>query len=283
MRQIMPNSHILLFECVDQRGITAKITTILHNHDLNIVSIFEHVDVASQRFFMRLEVEGTIEKESLLAECLKSLGQESIIIFPDNLPKKLVVFASKEPYCLADLAVRCLYKELNCQILACISDHPDLKCLAQRFDIPYHYIPVTGLTRQEHEKAVLETLKGYSHEYLVMAKYMRILSSHFVDQYVNKIINIHHSFLPAFIGLNPYPEAHQRGVKLIGATAHFVTVDLDDGPIIAQDTMAVNHATSVSDMQIVGHDIEKKCLARALHLISEDRIFTYNNKTVIFE
>ncbi len=282
MRQTLPHTQLLLFECPDQMGITSKITTLLLARHLNIVSIFEYVDIENKRFFMRLEVEGKFSRTQLMYECQQALGKEAIINFPDNAPKKLVIFASHEPYCLADIAVRCLYQELNCEILACISDHPSLESLAKRFEIPFYYIPVER-SRLDHEESIHQVLDGHKPDYLVMAKYMRILTSNFVDRYPNRIINIHHSFLPAFIGYNPYLEAYHRGVKLIGATAHFVTEQLDDGPIIVQDTIPINHATSIHDMQVAGHDIEKKCLARALHLVAEDRVFTYNNRTIVFE
>ena len=191
--------------------------------------------------------------------------------------------ATKEPHALGDILIRYCDKELDANILAVIANRDNLKSLVKRFNIPFIYINADGLSREEHEALILKELSKYKNiDYIVLAKYMRILTPNFVKKYEGKIINIHHSFLPAFIGANPYKQAYERGVKIIGATAHFVTNDLDEGPIIAQDVIPVNHRYSWKDMQQAGRDVEKIVLARALKLVLEDRVFITNNKTVVF-
>ena len=183
---------------------------------------------------------------------------------------------------MGDILLKHDSDDLQANILAIVSNYEDLQPLAQKFDIPYHCVSHEGLSREEHEKKVLEVLGSYEVDYLILAKYMRILSKDFVRHYEKKMINIHHSFLPAFIGANPYKQAYERGVKIIGATAHFVTNDLDEGPIIAQDVIHVNHAMGWKQMQRAGRNVEKVVLSNALDLALEDRIFVYENKTVIF-
>jgi len=201
------------------------------------------------------------------------------------LPKKknIIIMATKEIHALGDILIRYEAGELDANILAVISNYDDLRGLVERFELPYICISHEGLDRAEHEEKIIECINGFSDvDYIVLAKYMRILTPRFVSAYENKIINIHHSFLPAFIGANPYKQAHDRGVKIIGATAHFVNNNLDEGPIIAQDVISINHSYSWRDMQKAGRDVEKVVLSRALKFALEDRIFVYANKTVIF-
>ena len=197
--------------------------------------------------------------------------------------KNIILMATKESHALGDILMRYEADELDANILAVISNYDDLRDLVERFGITYHHVSHEGLDRAEHENKVLELLAQFEDiDYVVLAKYMRILTPRFVEEYNNKIINIHHSFLPAFIGANPYKQAYDRGVKIIGATAHFVNNNLDEGPIIAQDIRHIDHAFDWKDMQRLGKDVEKIVLSRALKLALEDRIFVYANKTVIF-
>lgn len=190
---------------------------------------------------------------------------------------------TKESHCLGDILIRYEAGELDANIIGVVSNYDLLKPLVEKFDIPYYCVSHEGLDREEHEAKVLECLSQFEDiDYIVLAKYMRILTPNFVNAYQDRIINIHHSFLPSFIGANPYKQAYERGVKIIGATAHFVNNDLDEGPIISQDVINVNHDHSWKDMQRSGRDVEKITLSRALKLALEDRIFVYKNKTVIF-
>jgi len=197
-------------------------------------------------------------------------------------PKKIVLMATKESHCLGDILIRWAAGELDADIEAVVSNRDNLRELTRRFDIPYLYIPSDGKERKEHEREIVEVLESLEFDYIVLAKYMRILSDDFVRRYPERIINIHHSFLPAFIGANPYKQAYERGVKIIGATAHFVTSDLDEGPIISQDVIPVNHRFEWRDMQRAGRDVEKIVLSRALSLVLNDRVFVHGNKTIIF-
>ena len=190
--------------------------------------------------------------------------------------------ATKETHCLGDLLIKNYSKEINANILSVIANYDDLRDLVEKFGIKFHCVEAGDLDRLEHEKKVLEVLKEYDIDYIVLAKYMRILSPNFVNAYKKKIINIHHSFLPAFIGANPYKQAFERGVKIVGATAHFVNNDLDEGPIITQDIIRVNHEMNWKEMRVAGRNVEKNVLASALELVFDDRVFVYNNKTVIF-
>jgi formyltetrahydrofolate deformylase len=273
----------ILIDCKDEKGLVYKISSIFFKHDLNILSNNEFVDNKQNRFFMRSVVDGTINDLVLKEELIHALpeGASVQIIAPGR--KNIVLMATKESHALGDILIRYEAGELDANILAVISNYDTLKPLVEKFDIPYYCVSHEGLDRIEHEKRVLELLAGFeSLDYIVLAKYMRILTPDFVSAYEDIIINIHHSFLPAFIGANPYKQAYERGVKIIGATAHFVNNDLDEGPIIAQDVKHVDHAYGWKDMQRLGRDIEKIVLSRALKLALEDRIFVYGNKTVIF-
>ena len=196
--------------------------------------------------------------------------------------KNIIILCTKENHCVGDLLLKYDSGELNAHIQAIISNYETLKPLADKFYIPFFYIPAENQSRKAHETQLLKVISHFDSAYLVLAKYMRILTSDFTQHFENKIINIHHSFLPAFIGANPYKQAYERGVKLIGATAHFVNENLDEGPIITQDIIHINHSHSWQDMQKAGRDIEKVVLSRALNLALEDRIFVYGNKTIIF-
>ena len=275
-------TYRILIDCKDQKGLVYTISKIFYDHDLNIEKNDEFVDIENNKFFMRSVVKGKIEKEELQALLTQALPQANIkVVTPRK--KKVVLMATKESHVLGDILIRHFDGELPIDIVAVISNYELLRPLVEKFGIDYFHIPHTDLSRSEHEEKILALLEMFEHiDYIVLAKYMRILTPDFVKRYENRIINIHHSFLPAFIGANPYKQAYDRGVKIIGATAHFVNDNLDEGPIIAQDVLPVDHTFSWQEMRKAGRDIEKVVLARALKLAVEDRIFVYANKTVIF-
>ncbi len=274
--------HRILIQLDDAKGLVYHISKIFYERNLNIISNNEFVDREKNKFFMRTVVSGDINATDLSNELKSKLPRQAII---NVIPKKkhdIIIFATKESHAIGDLLIRHEDGELDANIRAVISNHETLKPLVEKFNLPYHTVSAEGHSKAEHENKIFEVLSEYENlDYLVLAKYMRILSPDFVSRYKNKIINIHHSFLPAFIGANPYKQAYDRGVKIIGATAHFVTDDLDEGPIIAQDTIHVDHAHSWKDMQALGKNVEKVVLANALKLLFEDRVFLHGNKTVI--
>ncbi len=274
--------HILLIDCSDQTGLIHRITGVLSRHQLNILQNDEFVDADTQQFFMRTEFEGNIDLNALQSELLAELPQGVSLRLNPRKRKDIVVLATKEHHCLGDLLLRYAYDELNANILAVVSNHNILQPLVAKFGIPFHYITHEHCSREEHEANISKALAIYNPEYLVLAKYMRVLTPNFIKQYNNRIINIHHSFLPAFIGANPYRQAFERGVKIIGATAHFVNENLDEGPIIDQNVIPVNHRHSADEMAKAGKDVEKIVLARALKTVFQDRVFICGNKTVIF-
>jgi len=277
---------VLLVECPDQRGLVHAISGVLLRHGCNVVGNQEFVDAASGRFFMRTEFDGLENSDAgqqLVAETQFSLPPGAVVRLAQSGPKRIVVLASREHHCLGDLLIRHQFGGINARIEAVISNHPVLGDLVRKFDVPFHYVPAEGLERGVHEAAVRRILDGIQPEFLVLAKYMRVLSSEFVRQYPSRIINIHHSFLPAFIGAKPYHQAFQRGVKVIGATAHLVTDDLDAGPILVQQVIPVDHTHAAEDLVRAGRDVEQFALAQALRLVFEDRVFLAGNRTVIFD
>ena len=278
----MANRARVLIDCKDKKGLVYKISKIFYELDLNIVSNQEFVDKESLHFFMRSVVTGDFDTNELKKNLLKAVGSDANVKVIEPSKKNIMLLATKESHALGDILIRYLDGELDANIVAVIANRDNLKELVERFNIPFIYISADGLSREEHEELVLKELQKYNFDYMVLAKYMRILTPNFVSKYEGRIINIHHSFLPAFIGANPYKQAYERGVKIIGATAHFVTDDLDEGPIIAQDVISVNHRFDWRDMQRAGRDVEKIVLSRALKLVLEDRVFVYNNKTVVF-
>jgi len=278
----MSNLARVLIDCPDQKGLVYKISKIFYESGLNIVSNQEFVEKETQHFFMRSSITGDFDNASLQKSLEDTVPNANIKVLPP-VKKNIVILATKESHALGDILIRHIAGELNANIVAVIANRENLRDLVQRFDIPFIYISADNLSRQEHEELVLKELSKYSFDYMVLAKYMRILTPKFVSAYEGRIINIHHSFLPAFIGANPYKQAYERGVKIIGATAHFVTDDLDEGPIIYQDIIRVNHRFTWKQMQKAGRDVEKIVLARALNLVLDDRVFVYNNKTVVFD
>ncbi|WP_019988654.1 formyltetrahydrofolate deformylase [Rudanella lutea] len=270
----------------DQRGLIYHVTNILFRQGLNIIRNDEYVSPDGQ-FFMRTEFESSnvqdqLDGPALLAQLSEGLDPAITLRLNPRKKKNVVLLVTKEHHCLGELLIRYAFDELDADILAVVSNYNHLQPLVSKFGIPFHYISHDHKTREEHEEAILRTLAIYEPEYLVLAKYMRVLTPEFVRHYPNRIINIHHSFLPAFVGASPYRQAYERGVKIIGATAHFVNNDLDEGPIITQDVKEVDHRHTATDMATMGRDVEKLVLSKALKLVFNDRVFIHNNRTVVF-
>ena len=279
----MNEQYRVLIQCNDEKGLVYKVSSIFYHHNLNIISNHEFVDKVHNKFFMRSVIAGDIDVEALKQELSNVLPKKTILEVIAPRKKRIVLMATKESHALGDILIRYEAGELDAEIVAVVSNYDLLEPLVSKFDIPFHTVSHVGCERDEHESKVLKCLDNLGEiDYIVLAKYMRILTSRFVEAYEDKIINIHHSFLPAFIGANPYKQAYERGVKIIGATAHFVNNNLDEGPIIAQDVIHVDHAYGWEDMQRSGKDVEKIVLSKALKLALEDRIFVHANKTVIF-
>lgn len=275
--------QIILIECSDQPGLIHAITGALFRRGLNIIRNDEFVDRDSSRFYMRTAVEGAMDEASLSGELAAALPPGASVRFPSPEKRRVVVLATKEYHCLGDLLLRNDFGDLNATILAVISNHTELEALVRRFEVPYHFISHENISRPDHEQEILAVLDRYDPEYIILAKYMRVLSPSFIDRYRNRIINIHHSFLPAFAGASPYHQAFKRGVKIIGATAHFVTENLDEGPILAQGVIPVDHNHTVEDMIQAGRDVEKSVLAKAVKLVFDERVFLCGQRTIIFE
>ena len=276
------SDFVLKVNCPDRAGLIYEISKIIFSLGLNIEKNSEFVNSEHKWFFFRAILSGNVDEirlESDLKSILPSGGEVELI---KRRKKDIVILVTKESHCLGDLLIRYFSNELHANILSIVSNHKDLSTLADKFEIPYHHVDAKDLSREEHEQKIIETIDNYSPDLIILAKYMRILTPLFVDHYKGQIINIHHSFLPAFIGANPYKQAYDRGVKIIGATAHFVNNDLDEGPIIAQDVVSVNHDFSWKDMKRAGQNIEKIVLSRAIDLALDDKIFVFKNKTVIF-
>ena len=274
--------YILKVSCDDEKGLILRISEIVVKNGLNYLSTNEFVDHENHRFYMRAVLDGELEVKGFVNTLLAFLPRSAQVFCEESRRKNIVVMATKENHCLGDILIRENSGDLNANVLAVVANHEDLREFASKFDVPFICVPSDGVGREEHEKMVLAKLKKLNFDYLILAKYMRILSRDFVLNYEEKIINIHHSFLPAFIGANPYKQAYERGVKIIGATAHFVTERLDEGPIITQDVVLVNHEMDWQDMRRAGRNVEKVVLTRALDLVFDERVFVYRNKTVIF-
>jgi formyltetrahydrofolate deformylase len=275
-------TYHLLVQALDRMGLIHAISGVLYDFGLNIEQNNEFVDKTHNRFFMRTEFSGAID-EGMLVRAIKGRLPDVLIKLCPKSKKQVVVMVTRESHCLGDLLLRARYGELDMDIQAVISNYDRLRDLVEGFGIAYHHVSHEGLDRDVHEGRILDIVSGYDPEYLVLAKYMRILGPGFVSKFPHRIINIHHSFLPAFVGASPYRQAYDRGVKIIGATAHFVNEDLDDGPIITQGVIPINHTFSAEDMTQAGRDVEKQVLARALKLVFDDRVFIFGRKTIIFE
>lgn len=248
---------VIKIACQDEKGLVHKITGILFEKLLNVTRTNEFVDEAFNQFFMRVSYVGNCDIEQLNAELKAVLPTDATVDIIPPAVKRVVLLVTKEHHCLGDLLIRSQFQDLPFQIEAVIGNHATLEGLCRQFQIPFHLISAEGVTREAHEDLIQQQIDAYQPDYIVLAKYMRILTPHFSAKYLGKMINIHHSFLPAFIGAKPYQQAFDRGVKIIGATAHFVTDDLDEGPIICQDVVAVNHTFSAKEMAKAGRMLRK--------------------------
>jgi formyltetrahydrofolate deformylase len=278
---------ILLISCPDRKGILSEITRFIAENNGNIVNADQHIDSQKSIFFMRIEweLEGfkipKLEIESAFRPIAEKFQMNYQLHFSSEV-KNVAIFVSKYDHCLYDLLYRFKSGELKGNLKLVVSNHEDLKHVVEMFQIPFHYFPKNRENKLEVEEREIELLKKEKIDLIVLARYMQILSNRFVNEFRNRIINIHHSFLPAFVGAKPYHRAYERGVKIIGATSHYVTEELDQGPIIEQDVVRVSHRDTVSDMIRKGRDLEKIVLSRAVRWHLEDKILVYDNKTVIF-
>lgn len=273
--------YILKISTEDAKGLIYNISKVLFANNLNIEQNAEYVDPETKEFFMRTVISGNVMQNILLKELKEVLPSGSNITLNQKAKKDVVLLATKESHVLGDLLIRYTSNELNANIKAVIANHEDLRSLVEKFDIPFFCISAENISKDEHEKLISQKIDEFNPELIVLAKYMRILSSNFVERYCGKVLNIHHSFLPAFIGANPYKQAFDRGVKIIGATAHYVTNDLDEGPIIYQDVVRVDHSYSWEEMRNAGRNVEKVVLSNAFELLLNDKVFVHRNKTVI--
>ena len=278
----------LLLHCPDQPGILAEVTDFITVNKGNIIYLDQYVDHVENIFFMRIEweLESFLVPQEKIEDYFETLyaqkyGMRFRLYFSDVKPR-MAIFVSKMPHCLFDLLARYTAGEWNVEIPLIISNHPDLQHVAERFGIPFHLFPITKETKEEQEKKEMELLAKHKVNFIVLARYMQVISEKMIDAYPNRIINIHHSFLPAFVGAKPYHAAFERGVKIIGATSHYVTTELDAGPIIEQDVVRITHKDTVQDLVNKGKDLEKIVLSRAVQKHIERKVLAYKNKTVIF-
>ena len=279
---------ILLMHCPDRQGILAIATRFINDNGGNIIYLDQHVDRDEQVFFMRIEWQ--LENFRIAKEDIEEVfnrlfarryGVTLNVYFSDRIPR-MAIFVSKMSHCLYDLLARYTAGEWRVELPLIVSNHTDLQRVAERFDIPFYHIPITKENKAEQEKKTFKLLSDNRIDFVVLARYMQILSEDFINRYPHNIINIHHSFLPAFVGAKPYHAAHERGVKLIGATSHYVTTELDAGPIIEQNIVRISHRDSVASLIHKGQDLEKIVLSQAVEKHIERKILTYKNKTIIF-
>ncbi len=283
-----PGKAILLIQCQDQPGLVARMGNFIYENKGNIIHLDQYSDPDTNRFYMRLEWQydnfliRQEEFKAVFAPLARQFGMEYQLFFSGR-PQRVALLVSKQGHCLIDLLSRHSDGDLQCDIPLIISNHPDMEKYARSFGIDYHCLPITKDNKVAQEQRQLELLKEYEIDLIVLARYMQILTDQMIQSYPNQIINIHHSFLPAFMGGKPYHQASARGVKLIGATSHYVTADLDEGPIIEQGVIKITHRDSIEDMIRKGKDNEKVVLARAVRLHLQHRVLVYGNKTVVFD
>jgi len=284
----MKTSAILLLSCPDTKGIVATVSDFIFRHNGNILHADEHADVGSNLFLLRVEFdprEFTIDLNDFprhFSPIAERFSMQWRLAQSDYRPK-MIILVSKYDHCLVDLLYRHKSGELACDIPLIISNHPDNQPIADFYRIPFVVVPVTKENKPQAEQKILELIKQNNFDFLVLARYMQVLSNDFVNRFPQRIINIHHSFLPAFVGAKPYHQAFTRGVKLVGATSHYVTEVLDDGPIIEQDVIRISHRDSLDDVLKKGRDLEKVVLSRAVRWHIENRVLLYGNKTVVFD
>ncbi|MCX2573745.1 formyltetrahydrofolate deformylase [Pedobacter sandarakinus] len=274
----------ILISCIDQVGLVTDITRVLAAQQLNIVAMREFVDEDNCAFFARIACTGNLSDNNYLRnQLLENLPNAAEVTLISEQKKQIAVLVTREYHCLSEILIKDHFKTLGANVCCVIGNYESLRDFTEKLGIPYFYVDHNDKNKQAFEDEIKAIINRYQIDYIVLAKFMRILSADFVSAYPGKIINIHHSFLPAFIGANPYKQAFERGVKIIGATAHFVTDNLDEGPIITQHTNHVDHNFGVKEMVRAGKEIEKKVLLEALELIFEDRVFVSGNKTIVFK
>jgi formyltetrahydrofolate deformylase len=279
------NREIVLVDCPDEVGLIHRITGALQGRRLNIESNHEFVDASAGHFFFRAEVKPAgepVPPDLLRDDLVAVLPPGARVRVTREGRRPIVVCVTREPHCLGELLLLDAVGDLPGRIVAVVANHDNLRSLVERFGVPFHHVPHEGLSRDTHERNLLEAIDAHAPDYVVLARYMRVLSAAAVARYRDRIVNIHHSFLPAFAGASPYRQAFARGVKLIGATAHFVTEELDAGPIIAQDVTPVDHTFTPERMAQAGRDVEKLVLARAVRLVLEERVFLHGPRAVVF-
>jgi len=282
-----PETATLLVCCPDAKGIVAALAQVLYGHGANILNSNQHTDPIDNHFFQRIRFDLTdlhtdrVTLEGGIREVAERFNMDWKLRYASQR-KKMAIMVSRYDHCLYDLLLRHRAGELDCEISMLVSNHPDLEPVAVQFGVPYHVFPITKDTKRKQENLEAELFEREGIDLIVLARYMQILTGEFIDRFPARIINIHHSFLPAFIGGKPYHQAYQRGVKLIGATAHYATTDLDEGPIIEQDVIRASHRDSVADLVRKGRDVERTVLARAVRWHLEDRVILQGNKTVVF-
>lgn len=278
---------VFLIQCEDRKGLVCEITSFFSNRGFNILHCQQHTDTRINRYFMRIKLDMAgvsmtkSEIEGEFSSFAKTFPLEWSVHYSDCIPR-VALMVTKESHCLYDILLRWKEKELVCEIPLIISNHPDLEYVASQFRVPFYCCPVVKGDKASQEKQVLDLLARNHIDIVVLAKYMQILSKDFVKNYENRIINIHHAFLPAFQGANPYRQAYERGVKMIGATGHYVTEDLDEGPIIEQDVERVNHEQEPEQLRQIGKDIERVVLAKALKAHLENRVIVAGKRTIVF-
>jgi formyltetrahydrofolate deformylase len=283
-----PALATLLVSCPDRKGLVAALAQLLYGHGCNILDADQHSDAAAGMFFQRIRFDlaelytDRVGLERGIAEVAQRFEMTWQLSY-EAKRKRVAIFVSKVEHCLYDLLLRHRASELSCDISMVVSNHPDLGFVAKQFEVPFHCFPIDATNKFEQERKQWALLDEDGVDLVVLARYMQILSAEFTSRYPNRIINIHHSFLPAFVGSKPYHRAYDRGVKLIGATAHYATGELDEGPIIEQDVARASHRDSVEDLVRRGRDMEKVALARAVKWHIEDRVLVYANKTVVFQ
>jgi formyltetrahydrofolate deformylase len=278
----------LLVSCPDRKGLVAALGQLLYGHGVNIIDSSQHADLSAGQFFQRLRIDlremhtDRVALERAIAEVAERFSMRIRLAYADR-PKRIAIMVSQYDHCLLDLLWRHRARELECELPLIVSNHPQLEAIAAHHGVAFHLLPVNKENKRAQEERTRELFDAANVDLIVLARYMQILSPEFCAHYPERIINIHHSFLPAFVGGKPYHQAYERGVKIIGATAHYVTSDLDQGPIIEQDVARVTHREAVEDMVRKGRDLERLVLARAVRLHLEDRVLIYGNKTVVFE
>jgi len=282
------STAILLIHCPDKQGLLALVTEFINTNNGNILYLDQHVDREEKLFYMRVEWDlenFNIPKEKIADYFSTLIGLKNQMTFEIHFSEqkpRMAIFVSKMSHCLFDLLARYTAGEWNVEIPLIISNHPDMADVARRFDIDYHLFPVTKDNKAELEAQEIALMEKHNIDFIVLARYMQIISDEFITHFPNRIINIHHSFLPAFVGAKPYHAAYQRGVKIIGATSHYVTTELDAGPIIKQDVARISHKDTVNDLVAKGRDLEKIVLSKAVSKHIDHKILVYNNRTVVF-